>query len=442
MASPIKVLGGPFPPEIVVQAVKSDLRTMSVLEESALREGTAYSCRMPRPQLPGQYSCVDHSVPDLAAARQSMTEGLYKVITASSKGEQQQSMAPATTVTLDHIVILVPHSYLALPGLSTSSPDTTAAAAGPPAWFRDLFTFSPGGRHTDGATENVLVLLADGVYLEFIAFTPRAEREDGGRLRREHKWGGFVEGSVVDWAVTVFHQDDSENEGTGGGNAGGRAREDYDAVVKPVTERLLKSHGGGGGGGGGDGDADGWLVVYGDLIPGGRKRPDGAQLEWATVPTVSVASSSSAEKKQNPVQPGQAPFWCLDETPRHLRVPYRQAGRNSGPSRIEHPNTGAVGVAKVQVTPAPGVSARSLGRLYGEVFPSSDAGGAEDQAWTLFAPEGTRYHRDGSLQIQTSSEKAGHVVVSLYTDKKELVGRKVGGEVEGGKGIWFELVGV
>ncbi|KAJ1324310.1 VOC family protein [Microdochium nivale] len=385
---------------------------------------------------------------------------------ASPSTSPSSSSSSSRTVTLDHIVILVPYSYLALPGLESSQTTaTTTTAPPPPNWFRDLFSFSPGGRHTDGVTENVLVLLRDGVYLEFIAFTPEAER-DGARLRRGHRWGKFVEGGVVDWAVTVFHPAADEVDSSHDGRQGeSRARQDYDDVVRPITQRVLQRSRCGDE----DGGAAELAVVYGDLTPGGRKRPDGVQLEWATVPAVAVpasaddGSSGGDERQQQtrPVQPGQAPFWCLDETPRGLRVPYRRPPGDGGvgtSSRTEHASTGAVGVAKVQVTPAPGVTtARRLGRLFGEMFPDGGGGGdgeKKQSRWALPAPEGTRFHPHGVLEVQEadtavttgtkdpSGGEAGDVVVSLYTDRPELVGKRVGGEVEGGNGIWFELVGV
>lgn len=384
--------------------------------------------------------------------------------TASNATAASPSTSPSSssgTITLDHIVILIPYAYLALPGLGGSQ--TTAPP--PPDWFRDLFTFSPGGRHTDGVTENVLVLLRDGVYLEFIAFTPEAEK-DGARLRREHRWGGFVEGSIVDWAVTVLHPGAGEAGSHADRQAESQAKHDYDDVVKPITQRVLQKSRCGNE----DGGAPGLAVVYGDLTPGGRKRPDGVQLEWATVPAVAVPISADdhggdggGERRQQqqqqqtrPVQPGQAPFWCLDETPRGLRVPYRQGlgDGGGGNSQTEHANTGAVGVAKVQVTPAPGVAtAQNLGRLFGEMFTSGD-GEKEQARWALPAPEGTRFHQNGALDIQEAATTittgtgdaaggiAGNVAVSLYTDRPELAGKRVGGEVEGGREIWFELVGV
>jgi hypothetical protein len=86
-------------------------------------------------------------------------------------------------VLLDHIVILVPHSFL----------------TSPPAWFTNVFVPYPGGRHADGLTENTLVLFPDGSYIEFIAFVPGV---DPGK-REKHKWGRKAEFSVVDWALTL-----------------------------------------------------------------------------------------------------------------------------------------------------------------------------------------------------------------------------------------------
>jgi hypothetical protein len=60
---------------------------------------------------------------------------------------------------LDHIVILLPIS---------PTPEALLRAAEP---FTHHFSLSPGGFHVGGQSQNVLISLADGVYLELIAFT-------------------------------------------------------------------------------------------------------------------------------------------------------------------------------------------------------------------------------------------------------------------------------
>jgi hypothetical protein len=66
-----------------------------------------------------------------------------------------------------HIIILVPYELL----------------TSPPSWLTSAFTVSPGGRHADNRTENRLILLADGSYIELIAFI-----NDDPALREGHWW--------------------------------------------------------------------------------------------------------------------------------------------------------------------------------------------------------------------------------------------------------------
>ena len=62
---------------------------------------------------------------------------------------------------LDHIVIRMPDS-------------ATPADLLKECWmFKRYFTITPGGIHTDGKTQNMLISLADGVYLELRAFTTK-----------------------------------------------------------------------------------------------------------------------------------------------------------------------------------------------------------------------------------------------------------------------------
>jgi hypothetical protein len=82
---------------------------------------------------------------------------------------------------LDHIVILLPES---------ATPEALLEHAEP---FKKWFTILPGGFHTDRKTQNVLVSLADGVYLELIAFTSSPPSKD-------HRWGQRKPTNIVDFA--------------------------------------------------------------------------------------------------------------------------------------------------------------------------------------------------------------------------------------------------
>ncbi|KAJ6446718.1 50S ribosomal protein L14 [Purpureocillium lavendulum] len=180
--------------------------------------------------------------------------------------------------TLDHIVILVSHGTL----------------QGIPDRLRGVLVVAPGGTHADGLTSNLLILLADGVYLELIAFFDGVDPE----RRRRHRWGQLQENTIVDWAYTLPHE--------GGFGA--------------VQQRVADAQAG---------------YTYDDPVAGGRTRPDGTVLRWA-VATGRAADGSSSK-------PGRLPFWCLDRTPRHLRVPYEEH-----PEQTVHP-CGARGVSSLSV---------------------------------------------------------------------------------------------
>lgn len=185
----------------------------------------------------------------------------------------------APTPILDHIVILVPHETL----------------TNLPSWLTDAFTVLEGGRHADGVTMNKLILLQDGVYFELIAFVPGKEEE-----RKSHRWGARRSGHIVDWANTLHSEDDLE-----------------------VIRNRMKAAGTG--------------VQYTNPIPGGRIKPDGTELKW-------IISSPYADETAglDGFVGGEAPFWCLDRTPRENRVPFH-VGEN-----VKHPS-GALGVYQVSV---------------------------------------------------------------------------------------------
>lgn len=185
----------------------------------------------------------------------------------------------APTPILDHIVILVPHETL----------------TNLPPWLTDAFTVLEGGRHADGVTENKLILFRDGVYFELIAFVPGKEEE-----RKSHRWGARRSGHIVDWANTLHSEDDLE----------------------VIRDRIKAASTG---------------IQYTSPTPGGRIKPDGTELKWIiSSPYLDEAAGLDG------FIGGEAPFWCLDRTPRENRVPFHVA------DNVKHPS-GALGVHQVSI---------------------------------------------------------------------------------------------
>lgn len=126
--------------------------------------------------------------------------------------------------------------------------------------YRKLgFQVLPGGEHPYG-THNALVTFQDGSYLELIAFKEPDKPHD-------HRWYRFLDRpGLVDFAVG------SEN-------------------VETELERIRAAG-----------------VNYQDVKPGARRRLDGVQLEWRTLPPADDRT-------------GELPFVIDDVTDRGLRVP-------------------------------------------------------------------------------------------------------------------------
>lgn len=142
-------------------------------------------------------------------------------------------------LTLDHVVI-------AVADLDRAFADYTALG----------FTVIRGGEHADGITANVLVVLADGAYLELIAW----HRPNPG-----NRWS------------EVFHR-------------AGEGFLDHALLPGDIEADVAAAQGRG--------------LDIGAPLAGGRNRPDGARLEWKT------ARSPGSD----------VPFLCGDVTPRALRV--------------------------------------------------------------------------------------------------------------------------
>ncbi|KAG8730798.1 hypothetical protein FRC11_005778 [Ceratobasidium sp. 423] len=181
-------------------------------------------------------------------------------------------MAPPTNI-LDHIVHLSPPSKL--------SEAVTH-------WERLGFKVTPGGKHAGGLTSNALVALADGVYIELIAFEkPPIEppASDNWWAKKHPGW--------IDWACLGLD----------------------DHIDKIIADRDQGFNSG---------------VEYQKGQEGGRKRAsDGKELKWrVTIPREKHGRDT-------------VPFFCQDLTPRDLRVP--AADINT------HDNT-TVGIAHLHLT--------------------------------------------------------------------------------------------
>ncbi|MCW1968378.1 MAG: VOC family protein [Anaerolineae bacterium] len=142
---------------------------------------------------------------------------------------------------LDHVVILVRD-------LAQAMGDYAARG----------YTVMPGGEHVNGETHNALVALADGAYLELIAFKVP--------FSQSHRWQRYrAFPGVIDYCLGV------------------------DALEPAIQACNLRG------------------LSYGLLPNGGRKRPDGVELQWR---------SGLA-----PVNAQGLPFMIEDVTPRQWRVP-------------------------------------------------------------------------------------------------------------------------
>ncbi|KAL4065172.1 glyoxalase-like domain-containing protein [Scleroderma yunnanense] len=205
-------------------------------------------------------------------------------------------MPEPLTKILDHIVHLTPPGTVNLVSQQ----------------FRDLgFKVIPGGRHAEGLTENALVVLPDGAYLELISFIYPASHYPPGSPERHRR-------ETMPWSEAYKYPGWIDYAFLGASNRSGVS------ISHIINER---------------GRADGSGVRYNHEVSGGRVRADGKVLEWV-ITTPSVQSDEGQEGR------GALPFFCGDVTPREWRVPL------DPPSNSEHPS-GVLGIAHVKVLVAP-----------------------------------------------------------------------------------------
>lgn len=236
--------------------------------------------------------------------------------------------------TLDHIVILV--SYNTLENLTS--------------YLQDLFTVAPGGKHSNGLTSNKLVLLEDGVYMEFIAFYDHIDPTQ----RRSHRWGSLRENSIIDWAFTYPPDND----------------------FNAIRHRVSGTNTG---------------ITYEEPAEWSRKRNDGIMLEW----TLSTPTSTPPGSQ---IPPGYLPFWCLDTTARSMRVPYAEM-----PHLAQHPSN-VRGIVSLELTVGT-EEVTYLAKAY-----EAMCGGPvslENQVWHYRVPEGSQY---GTVSLRDTSGEASIIL--------------------------------
>jgi hypothetical protein len=198
------------------------------------------------------------------------------------------------------------------------------------------FTYVPGGVHADKITENMLIPLADGSYIELIRFRPEADRH----AITEHWWGPDLDRQGwADWCLTTL---------------GGPA--DLQPINRP-------------------GDP---TPIYAAPIPGGRTRLDGKRVEWnVTFPFFGKGPDDPNTRNGQPLR-GLLPFFCHDTTRRVDRVPKFEITR-------PHP-CGALGVLRIVVLALPEWF-KYAKKIYTRIF---DTGVAFDTDGTIWVFEAER----------------------------------------------------
>ncbi|KAF8579464.1 hypothetical protein K439DRAFT_1359495 [Ramaria rubella] len=200
-----------------------------------------------------------------------------------------------STHILDHIVHLTP-------------PGTVAQAS---AAFRKLgFDVLPGGTHADGQTYNALITLADGVYIELIAFTTDTDTETPTQPP-PHRWASAHPG-WIDYACLGLHPADGD-------------------VADIINARAAREGSG---------------VVYAPSVDGGRDT-DGKRVRWRL----------SAPGGEHGV--GRLPFFCGDVTPRALRVPppstHPSTAQGISHIKLRAPSPSAYTTLRAQLTTVLGI---------------------------------------------------------------------------------------
>ncbi|KAI5474933.1 hypothetical protein MNV49_002183 [Pseudohyphozyma bogoriensis] len=257
---------------------------------------------------------------------------------------------------LDHLILLVP---------SLKAEDVAFLSA--------EFELRPGGKHGDGLTENTLIILPDGVYLEILSFQEGVTPE-----RRDPHWWGRKQNGWIDFALLPTPQTAAER-------------------VAAANERA-------------------GATFFQEPIYGGRTTPDGKEVKWA-VAFPSVDREKGEER-------GKIPFWCEDVTERSLRVPSKTT---------PHP-TGATGVSSIELLAKPGRLAAYVSEL-ALVLPRAPSGSAHQ--FVLETPVGgsvavtvrEAVEEEEIKFVEGSGEGLYAVEFTSASGEKRKVGEKEGARI-------------
>ncbi|MDQ2809182.1 MAG: VOC family protein [Chloroflexota bacterium] len=302
---------------------------------------------------------------------------------------------------IDHIVILVPD-------LTQAEQDYTALG----------FTVTPGGEHAGGLTHNALIALADGSYLELIAFRdtdplPPALSAKG---KADLEALAHPEKAKMEAVAPVVALDGAGEKIARRSHA--PLRTPQSAGLAALTRRWMARRAMGAG-----------LLDYALLptainedvaeaqargmtldgpTPGSRVRPDGQTVAWQTA----IPSTSDL------------PFLCADLTERDLRVP-------PGAAR-EHAN-GVTGVAEITIAVQDRTASTARYHTLLDLEPENDEG-------TSVFPLGAALIRlrqpgpgDAAMRAHLVAYDDGAWSVALQGPQ----GLLIGGLVPSGEGVEF-----
>ncbi len=311
---------------------------------------------------------------------QSLAQIVNRATPAFDTTSSRLSSNMATTQALDHLILFLPVDP------STSFPKL-------PSFFEENFTLTPGGTHADGLTSNVLILLADGCYIELISFiSPQKDVSS-------HWWAsGAQKFGWMDWCLTNTLS----------------PRDSWEAI-------------------------GGTKGSHGEPVEGGRKRADGMDVKWAvTFPKGEHGGQDSR---------GRVPFFCHDITERQVRVPLNE-------KKTSHPS-GILGVKELTVVVRDKQLLQETREVYARLFGKEGVQRGDEVHFQASRVERTEGLDEGAkvvLRLPKDQEEFkklektgywyGDVVLAAPAGQGKTLGKKerLDAGDESVQGLWVEYV--